>query len=58
MMFNEKSSQIENSLINRESIINGITSLDNISTYKKQNPTSVNQNLSIYYTLKEKSVLT
>ena len=52
----KKSSQIENSLINRESVVNSVSSLDNISTYKKQNPTSVNQNFSIYYTLKEKSV--
>jgi hypothetical protein len=52
----KKSSQVENSLINRESIVNSISSIDNISTYKKQNPTSVNQNFSVYYTLKEKSV--
>ena len=52
----KKSSQVENSLINRESMVNSISSLDNISTYKKQNPTSINQNISIYYTLKEKSV--
>lgn len=52
----KKSSQIENSFINRESIINSVSSLDNISTNKKQNPTSVNQNFSVYYTLKEKSI--
>ncbi len=52
----KKSSQTENSLIDRETIQNSVPSLDNISTYKKQNPTSVNQNFSIYYTLKEKSV--
>ena len=52
----KKSSQVENSLINRESIVNSVSSFENISTYKKQNPTSVNQNFSIYYTLKEKSV--
>jgi hypothetical protein len=52
----KKSNQVENSLINRETFANSITALDNISTYKKQNPTSVNQNFSIYYTLKEKSV--
>ncbi len=52
----KKSNQVENSLINRETFANSITSLDNISTYKKQNPTSVNQNFSIYYTLKDKSV--
>lgn len=52
----KKSNQTENSLINRETIQNSVSTLDNISTYKKQNPTSVNQNFSIYYTLKEKSV--
>ncbi len=52
----KKSSQVENSLINRESIVNSSSSLENISTNKKQNPTSINQNFSIYYTLKEKSV--
>ena len=52
----KKSNQVENSFIDRETTINSITNLDNISTYKKQNPTSVNQNFSIYYTLKEKSV--
>ena len=52
----KKSNQVENSLINRETFANSITAFDNISTYKKQNPTSVNQNFSIYYTLKEKSV--
>ncbi|MEO0038676.1 MAG: hypothetical protein RIQ59_1887 [Bacteroidota bacterium] len=52
----KKSNQVENSQINRETFANSITSLDNISTYKKQNPTSVNQNFSIYYTLKDKSV--
>ena len=52
----KKSSQTENSLINRETIVNSVSALDDISTYKKQNPTSVNQNFSIYYTLKEKSV--
>lgn len=52
----KKSSQTENSFINRETIDNSVSTLDNISTYKKQNPTSVNQNFSVYYTLKEKSV--
>ncbi len=52
----KKSTQTENSLINRETSENSISTLDNISTYKKQSPTSVNQNFSIYYTLKEKSV--
>ena len=52
----KKSNQTENSTINRETIVNSTSNLDNISTYKKQNPTSVNQNFSIYYTLKEKSV--
>lgn len=52
----KKSNQTENSIVNRETIDNSISTLDNISTYKKQNPTSVNQNFSVYYTLKEKSV--
>ncbi len=52
----KKSSQTENSFIDRETIDNSGSTLDNISTYKKQNPTSVNQNFSVYYTLKEKSV--
>jgi len=52
----KKSNQTENSFINRETIDNSVLTLDNISTYKKQNPTSVNQNFSVYYTLKEKSV--
>jgi hypothetical protein len=52
----KKSNQEENSFINRETTVNSITASEYISTYKKQNPTSVNQNFSIYYTLKEKSV--
>ncbi|MFM7018227.1 carboxypeptidase-like regulatory domain-containing protein [Flavobacterium sp.] len=52
----KKSNQEENSFINRETTVNSITASEYISTYKKQNPTSANQNFSIYYTLKEKSV--
>lgn len=52
----KKSSQTESSFIDRETIMNNISNSETISTYKKQNPTSVNQNFSIYYTLKEKSV--
>ena len=52
----KKSSQIENSSIDRISTVKSITNAENISTYKKQNPASVNQNFSVYYTLKEKSV--
>lgn len=52
----KESSQTENSFLDRESISNSISNSESIATYKKQNPTSVNQNLSLYYTLKEKSV--
>lgn len=52
----KKSSQIENAIINREAIIGGISNKETISTLKNQNPTSINQNFSLYYTLKEKSV--
>jgi len=52
----KKSSQKESSLVDRETAVNSNVISENISSYKKQNPTSVNQNFSIYYTLKEKSV--
>lgn len=40
----------------RETVANSGTTNENIATNKKQRPTSINQNLGLYYTLSEKNV--
>jgi hypothetical protein len=40
----------------REAIIGGVSDFENISTTRKQKPFSFNQNLSVFYTLKEKHI--
>ncbi|KIA99009.1 TonB-dependent receptor [Flavobacterium sp. KMS] len=50
------SKQEENSNLLRESIVDNTTTTENIFTKKKQDPTSVNQNLSLYYTKNDKNI--
>lgn len=50
------SNQAENNSLLRETIINNSTASENITTSKKQEPISVNQNIGIYYTASEKNV--
>ncbi len=51
------SKQDENNDLMRETIELGASSTENIRTFKKQDPISVNQNLSFYATLDEKNIL-
>lgn len=48
--------QSEISSLQRESIVNNNTTSETILTNKKQDPTSVNQNLSLYYTKNDKNI--
>lgn len=50
------SKQDENNDLLRESIEGGISDTENIFTAKKQDPTSLNQNLSAYYTQSDKNI--
>ena len=50
------SKQVEDNSLLRELIQNSTSTIDNISTQKNQNPTSFNQNLSLYYTQSEKNI--
>ncbi|KFF18486.1 carboxypeptidase-like regulatory domain-containing protein [Flavobacterium hydatis] len=50
------SKQEENSNLLRESIVDNIAATENIFTNKKQDPTSINQNLSLYYTKNDKNI--
>ncbi len=50
------SKQDENSNLLRESIVNNNSSTEDIFTSKTQKPSSVNQNLSFYYTMNEKNI--
>ena len=50
------SKQDENNSLLRESIVAGNSSSENISTVKNQDPISVNQNLSLYYTQSDKNI--
>ena len=50
------SKQDENNSLLRESIVGGNSATENISTIKKQDPISVNQNLSLYYTQSDKNI--
>lgn len=51
------SKQDENSSLLRQSIDNSGTTTENITTFKDQNPISVNQNLSFYNTINDKNIL-
>nr|WP_315233758.1 carboxypeptidase-like regulatory domain-containing protein [uncultured Flavobacterium sp.] len=46
----------ENNSLLRESIVNSNSNTENINTLKKQDPISVNQNLSLYYTQSDKNI--
>ena len=48
--------QDENSDLLREAIESNVSSLETIFTNKKQDPTSINQNLSLYYTQSDKNI--
>ncbi|GEC77624.1 carboxypeptidase-like regulatory domain-containing protein [Flavobacterium aquatile] len=50
------SKQDENNNLLRESIVSGTSDTENIFTSKKQDPTSLNQNLSAYYTQSDKNI--
>lgn len=50
------SKQNENNDLLREAIVSGVSNTESILTDKKQDPISVNQNLSAYYTHNEKNV--
>ena len=48
--------QEENTDLLRQQVVNNITGSENIFTAKKQDPTSINQNLSLYYTQSDKNI--
>jgi hypothetical protein len=50
------SKQQEDAPLVRESIVNDISATEIINTSKNQEPISVNQNLSLFYTLNEKNI--
>jgi hypothetical protein len=50
------SKQDENNSLLRESIVSNNSQTENINTLKKQDPISVNQNLSLYYTQSDKNI--
>ena len=50
------SKQDEDTDLLRESVVNNFSVTENILTTKKQNPTSINQNLSLYYTQSDKNI--
>ena len=50
------SKQDENNALLRESIVSGTAATENINTLKNQDPISVNQNLSLYYTQSDKNI--
>ena len=50
------SKQDENNNLLRESIENNVSDIEVITTAKDQNPTSLNQNLSFYYTHNDKNI--
>lgn len=50
------SKQDEDTDLLRESVVNNISAVETILTEKKQNPTSINQNLSLYYTQSDKNI--
>ncbi|MCC9071940.1 carboxypeptidase-like regulatory domain-containing protein [Flavobacterium sp. F-65] len=50
------SKQEENSSLLREAIVGNTTTTEDIFTNKKQDPISINQNLSLYYTKNDKNI--
>jgi len=48
--------QEEDTDLLREAIENNVTTIETIFTNKKQDPTSINQNLSLYYTQSDKNI--
>ncbi|OMQ10935.1 carboxypeptidase-like regulatory domain-containing protein [[Flexibacter] sp. ATCC 35103] len=50
------SKQNEDTELLRESVVSNVSSLETILTNKKQDPTSINQNLSLYYTQSDKNI--
>jgi len=50
------SKQQEDAPLVRESIVNNVSTTEIINTSKNQEPISVNQNLSLFYTLNEKNI--
>jgi hypothetical protein len=50
------SKQDELSSLNRESIVNSVSTTEDIFTNKKQDPISFNQNLNLYYTKNDKNI--
>ena len=50
------SKQQEDSPLTRESIVNNVSTTEIINTTKEQQPLSVNQNLSLFYTASEKNI--
>ena len=50
------SKQEEDTDLLRESVVNNISAAETIFTAKKQDPVSINQNLSLYYTQSDKNI--
>ncbi|MEP6932184.1 MAG: carboxypeptidase-like regulatory domain-containing protein [Flavobacterium sp.] len=50
------SKQDEDTDLLRESVVNTFSATETIFTHKKQDPTSINQNLSLYYTKNDKNI--
>ncbi|WP_428230287.1 carboxypeptidase-like regulatory domain-containing protein [Flavobacterium sp.] len=50
------SKQNEDTDLLRESVVSNVSALETILTSKKQDPTSINQNLSLYYTQSDKNI--
>lgn len=50
------SKQTEDAPLLRETIVNSVSSSEIINTKKEQKPISVNQNLSLFYTMNEKNI--
>ena len=50
------SKQNEDTDLLRESVVNNVSTIETIFTNKKQDPTSINQNLSLYYTQSDKNI--
>ncbi|MBS7229882.1 carboxypeptidase-like regulatory domain-containing protein [Flavobacterium psychroterrae] len=50
------SKQNEDTELLRESVVSNVSNLETILTNKKQDPTSINQNLSLYYTQSDKNI--
>ncbi len=55
-VLSKQSKQDEDNNLLRESIVSSTSTIETIETAKKQNPTSVNQNISMYYTQSDKNV--